>query len=219
MTLLRCQALSAARAATPIAGVAWTPLSRSDLVWVDESRTSGVAVGEFDGVVRPALAAFGGAWISNRVGLVGSLGVARLQSTTWSGDTWRQRHWGVFRPEVDLRISLTGRAVGRPSPWLFLGLYGDIPSARDTSNGYSEVEQDAADEDAWAERARLGGIGGRLGAGVDYRLREGLALGATWSLGYHRGFLQTSDMSVVSSWLATEAALLLTFEWPRAPEG
>ena len=206
--------LNPVHAATPIAGVSWTPLSRSDLVWVDEGRTSGVAVGEFDGVARPALAAFGGAWVSERVGVVGSLGVARLQSTTWTGDTWRQRHWGVVRPEIDLRIALSTREVGRPAPWLFLGLYGDIPSARDVSNGYNEAEQEDADEDAWVERVRLGGLGGRLGAGVDYRLRDGLALGATWAVGYHRGFLQSTDTKVVSSWLATEASLLLSFEWP-----
>ncbi len=200
-------------ALTPIAGVEWTPLSTADLVWVDGERTSGVLVGEFDGLARPDLQAFGGAWLSERLGVVLTLGVARLQSTTWVNDTWRQRHWGVVRPGVDTRLSLTRRDVGHPALWLDLGLHGDIPSARDVSNGYTEDEQAAADEDAWVERARLGGFGGHLGAGVDYRLREGIAVGARYALTYHRGVLQTSETAVVSSLLSSSAALTLSFEW------
>lgn len=205
----------AAQAATPIAGVEWTPLSRSDLVWVDGERTSGLLVGEFDGFVRPSLQAYGGAWLGERLGLVGTLGVARLTSTTWVGEDWTQRHWGVVRPGLDLRLSLTQRVVGKPALWLDLGGHGDIPSARVTSNAFTDEEQELADEDAWIERARLGGFGGHLGAGVDYRLKPGLMVGARYALGYHRGVLQTSETSVVSSWLSSSASLTLGFEWGK----
>jgi hypothetical protein len=210
-------ALIPARAATPMAGVAWTPFARSDLVWVDDGRTSGVGVGEFDGMVRPALTGFGGAWISRRLGLVGTLGVARLQSTTWVGDTYRHRHWGVVRPGLDLRIALSGREVGRPAPWVLVGVHGDIPSARDVSNGYTDDEQEQADETAYVDRARLGGLGARVGLGVDYRLREGISVGAMWAAEWHRGVLRTDEANTVSSWVGADAALLLTFEWPRRP--
>jgi hypothetical protein len=203
-------------AATPFAGLEWRPLSRADLAWVAEDRTSGDAVGEFDGVVRPALQAFGGAWLSDRVGLAGSLGVARLTTTSWTGETARQRHWGVIRPELDLRVALTKRSP-HPLPWLLLGFDGDIPSARDVSDGYTADEQAAADRDAQTERLRLGGFGGRLGAGVDARVAPGVSVGACFDLAGHFGVLRSEDASTVSSWLATGAAVLVTFDWDVIP--
>src|SRR5690606_31447825 len=60
-----------AHAAEPYAGVEWRPLSRADLAWVEEGRTSGAGVGELDGTVRPALQAHGGLWLGERVALGG----------------------------------------------------------------------------------------------------------------------------------------------------
>ncbi len=208
---------AASLAATPVFGLEWTPLSRGDLVWVADGRTTGLGVGEFDGTVRPALSAFGGAWVSRRVGLVGSLGVARLTSTATTAETWRARHWGVVRPAVDVRFALIPRDDPRPSPWVFLGAYGDIPSARDTSNGYSDEEEEEADQTAYAERARLGGFGGRAGVGVDVRLHPYLSLGALWAVQVHRGTLITSETHTVTAWVGGHASLLLTFDWPRTP--
>src|SRR5690606_2556186 len=122
--------------------------------WIGDDRTTGTAVGEFDGVVAPNLSAFGGAWIGERVGLVGSVGLARLTSTRWVGDVYQSRHRGVFRPELDVRFLLSPRAQGRPVPWLVAGVYGDVPSAREVSNGFTDEEQDAADEAAYIDRAR-----------------------------------------------------------------
>jgi hypothetical protein len=209
--------LAVAEAATPLAGVRFTPFSRADLVWVDEERTSGTAVGEWDGIVRPSLSAFAGAWFGERFALTGGLGVARLTSTTWSGEVWRQRHWGVARPSIEARIGLGARRLRRPVPFVLLGVHGDIPSARDTSNGYTQAEQDAADENAYAERVRLGGLGGRLGAGVDFRVVDGLAVGASYAIEGHWGVLRSDDLSTVSSWIASETAFLLLFEWPDRP--
>lgn len=200
--------------AVPFAGVEWVPLSRADLSWVDDGRTSGLGVGEFDGFVRPALTAYGGAWLGRRLGLSGGLGVARLQSTTWVGETYQQRHWGVVRPSIDLRVGLADRVVQRPVPWLVVGMYGDIPSSRDVSNGYSEEEQEVADQSAYEDRLRLGGLGGRLGLGIDYRVVEGVALGASYAVELHRSVLRTSDVGTVTSWLTARAALHVTFEWP-----
>ena len=211
--------VAAAWSATPFAGLEYQPLSRLDLTWVDDDRTSGVLAGEFDGAVAPSLQAFGGAWLSRRVGVVGSVGVARLTTTTWVEDTWRQRHWGVIRPAADLRVSLGSREPLRPSPWLYVGVHGDIPSARDTSNGYTEAEREVADEDAWVERARLGGVGGRLGVGLDYRVAPGVAVGARWGLLLHHGMLRTSEAQWVTAWFAADAALLLTFEAPKPRTG
>lgn len=206
--------LTLAHAAVPYAGLEWRPLSRSDLVWVDEERTSGFAVGEFDGTARPSLQAYFGAWMSDRVALGGALGVARLLNTTEVDGVVRQRHWGVIRPSVDLRIALSQRGPKRALPWLLAGLHADVPSARDVSTGYTEEEQLAADETATVERARLGGFGARVGFGAEYPITSGLAIGAMYTLEWHRGLFRTDDLSLVSQWLAAEAAILLVFQWP-----
>lgn len=215
--LLPLLALTAS-AATPFGGLEWRPLSRADLEWVLEERTSGLGVGEFDGTASPALQGFGGAWFGDRVGLSLSLGIARLQNTTEVDEVVRQRHWGVVRPGLDLRLGLTQRVERRPFPWVLVGAHGDIPSSRDISNGYTDAEQAAADEQAYIERARLGGFGGRLGIGAEYELLPGLGIGAQWGVGLHRGTWRAEDLSEVSSWVSGEASLLLLFRWPPRAE-
>jgi hypothetical protein len=204
-----------AMAGTPFGGVEWHPVSRDDLVWVDEGRTSGVAVGEFDGTVNPALSAYGGAWVSERTALSLSLGVARLGNTTYVNDVLRQVHWGVIRPGFDVRWSLHARRPDWPVAWIILGAHGDIPSARDVSNGFTNEEQEAADDLAKLERARLGGLGGRSGLGVEYDLLPGLSIGAQWALTLHYATWRSEDVSLVGQWMAADAALLLGFRWPK----
>jgi hypothetical protein len=205
-----------AQAATPFVGLEWRPLSRQDLVWVEEGRTSGVAVGEFDGAVRPVFSAFGGAWFNRHVGLSIGLGLAQLSSTTRTDDIYRQRQWGVVRPSLDLRFGWLERRLRYPIPWFLVGFHGDIPTARDVSNGYTAEEQEAADISAETERFRLGGAGGRVGAGVDYMLLPGLSLGAVFSVGLHASTFVGPDEGFTTLWVSTDAALLLTFEWPES---
>ena len=204
-----------ALAGTPMAGLEWRPIARSDLVWVADDRATGTAVGEGDGVVRPNLQAFAGAWVSERVGLTGTLGLARLTATTFQGETWINRHRGVIRPGVDLRVSLLRRSDDRPRPLVLVGLYGDIPSARIASEGFDAEEEEQADLDAAVDRARLGGVGARVGLGADLRVHEHVAVGFLWSTRLHRAVLRTSEASTVTAWLSSEAALTVAFEWPR----
>jgi len=204
-----------AHAAEPYAGVEWRPLSRADLAWVEEGRTSGAGVGELDGTVRPALQAHGGLWLGERVALGGSVGVARLQQTARSQDVWRQKHVGVVRPALDLRLAFADAAAQRAQPWLLVGAHVDVPSARDTSNGYTEDEQQAADRAATTERERLGGFGGRLGVGAEYPVTPGLSLGASYALEWHRSFSYGDDFASVGQWLSGEASLWLIFRWRR----
>jgi hypothetical protein len=215
MIPLLLTALSApAHAGTPYFGLEWRPLSRQDLVWVEENRTSGTAVGEFDGTVKPVFSAFGGGWINRWFGIQAGLGLARITSTSFVDDTFRTVHRGVFRPSLDFRFGWAEQRLQAPVPWVMLGVYGDVPSARDVSNGFTEDEQAAADESSVTERARLGGVGGRLGFGVDYRLLPGLSIGALATVGLHRSTFAGGDDSFASIWVSSEAALLLTFEWP-----
>jgi hypothetical protein len=198
----------------PFFGLAWTPLSRQDVVWSEQDRTSGVLVGEFDGTVRPNMEAYGGAWLGNHLGFSASVGIARLTNTTWvDSENWEQRHWGVIRPSFDLRVS-PWKPGDHPRPWLHLGMHGDIPSSRSVSNAFTEEEQAAADDLAYDERARLGGVGGRVGVGAEQTLGRGIAVGLTWSADVHQSVLRGDDARAVTTWLGTSAQLLLSFQWP-----
>ena len=206
--------LGAAAWAAPFFGLEYSPFSRGDLTWIDEDRTSGALVGEFDGLVRPNLQAFFGGWIGNYLALSGTLGVARLQNVTWVSDIYRQRHWGVLRPGLDVRVAPLKRQDRLPTLWFLLGCHGDIPSARDISNGYTNEEQEGADETALGERARLGGVGARLGVGVEQKIAPALLVGALYAVEWQRSVLESDDATAVSSWLGSRAALMLTFQWP-----
>jgi hypothetical protein len=206
----------AALAAVPYAGLEWRPLDRGDLAWVDDERTSGLAVAEEDGVVHPALSAFFGAWVSPRFALQGSLGLARLTSTTWVGEVWEQRHWGVIRPAADARFALTKPTPGWPLPWVLVGVYGDIPSARSTSNGFDDVEQYEADLLATTDRGRLSGVGARAGIGADLRVHPAFSVGASWCYTVHRSLFAGTDPTIVTTFVSGDAALLATFWWDPA---
>jgi len=203
-----------AEAARGFAGLEWRPLSRQDLVWVQEDRTSGTAVGEFDGTVRPVLGAFGGVWFNRHVGLSLGLTYAQIDRTSRTEEARRLTRISVLRPSLDLRFGWMEPLARRPIPWVLVGLYGDIPAARDVSTAFTEAEQEAADEVAADSRYRLGGIGGRVGLGLDYRVLPGLMIGGQVSVGVHRAGYTGGDTRFATVFVATEAALLLTFEWP-----
>jgi hypothetical protein len=205
-----------ALAATPIAGIEWRPLGRADLSWVDEARTSGVSVGEFDGTVRPSLMAYGGTWLGSHVCMTGAVGVARLGNLTTADNITTQRWWMVVRPSVDLRVALTERRLRSPVPYLLGGLHFDIPSVGDRSEAYTKKEQAAVDDAVLVEVARLAGAGGRLGAGADYRVVEGVAVGLLYAVEAHRAFWQADEVGFTTTWMAGEASITLQFEWPRA---
>ncbi len=214
--MLALLTLTAAASAgtTPYLGAALRPLGRGDLAWVLEGRTTGLAVGELDGFVRPPLTSFVGAWITPRVAMQGSLGIARLQTTTVVDDLATQRHWGVVRPGLDARFALIDVQPKKPIPWAYVGSHIDIPSVRDVSTGYTDEEQEAADEGATLERARLGGFGARLGIGADIRPWTGVAVGLQTGLQWQRSLFVADDPTAVTSWLVGETALLVQLEWP-----
>lgn len=207
-------AMVEAHAGSGFFGLELRPLSRQDLVWVAENRTSGTAVGEFDGTLRPVLTAFGGGWFSRYVGLSAGLTYAHLDRGSRSDEIRRMTRTAVLRPSLDLRIGWMEPRLRVPIPWVVVGLHGDIPIASDASNGFSPEEQDAANAVARDTRYRLGGFGGRAGVGVDYRLMPGFMLGGQATLGLHRAGYTGGDTRFATLWMSTEASLLLTFEWP-----
>lgn len=212
MIALLAALLAPANAAEGIAGLAWAPLSRGDLVWVADERTTGTGVGEFDGSSRPNLAPFGGVWWK-RTALVGSLGVARISTSSRSGGVVRNRHWGVIRPSLDVRYALLDRQRSVPIPWLVAGVAGSIPSARDSSNAFSDLEQEEADRAATVDRTRLGGLGARLGAGIDLEILPHLSIGGEFALEAYTSALRSSELVAVTTTIGSRGALLLTFGW------
>ncbi|MFK7927295.1 MAG: hypothetical protein AB8H79_03855 [Myxococcota bacterium] len=203
-----------AYAATPMAGLELAPFSRSDVVVVDDGRTTGRGVGEFDGTVWPNLRAFAGAWVGERVGLTGTLGVARSTVTSWADEVWVSRSVGVVRPSFDVRVSLLKRSDARPRPLLLVGAHVDVPTATVSGNGLSEDEQTQAELDAAEQRARLGGFGARIGAGVDFAVHDHVSIGFLWTARWHRSTYRSSELTSVSSWIGSEAAFTVAFEWP-----
>lgn len=199
-------------AAEPIAGVVVRPFSRADLVWVDENRTSGEGVGEFDGVVRPGIQAYFGAWTGRRIGIVGSLGVAHLSTRTFIGDTVARRAHTVVRPQIDGRYRLR---TDQPEVWTSASLHVDIPSAIDRSDAFTDDEQQAADDAARGTRARLGGVGGALGVGVEAQLHPLLSVGLQARLQLHRGTLRDTTAVTASTYISTDTGLLFTIRWPH----
>jgi len=201
-------------AAEPYLAFEWQPLGRADLAWVQEDRTTGLAVGGLDGFVAPPVQLAAGAWLGDRVAVQGRLGVARLQRTSWVGEVYTQQHWGVVRPGVDARLRLFQPPEGLPRAWALAGVHVDIPSARDVSNGYTEEEQVTAEEVATADRARLGAMGVRLGIGATQRVVGGLSLGAMYTVAWQRSLFVSDDPVTVTSLVTGQGMLLLQFAWP-----
>ena len=211
--------LTPALAADPYLAFEWRPLSRGDLTVVGEQRTSGLLVSSSDGFARPQMQLDAGAWLTDRLGLQASLGIARATVTSWNGDVYAQQHWGVMRPGLDLKLRPPTPHHGLPTPWALLGAHVDIPSARDVSNGYTANEQLDADEAAGIDRLRLGALGARIGLGVEQRLIGGLSLGAQYTAAWQRSLFVRRDPVTLESTVFGEAALLLIFDWPRPATG
>ena len=204
-----------AAAAGPFVTVEYSPLSRGDITWTAEEQTSGLLVGEFDGFVNPSLKTHIGFWATANFGVSTSLGMARMQTTNWSQDNvFRQAHWGVVRPGLDLRYAPISGSEKLPRLWLSLGGYIDIASSRDVSNGYTESEQELASQIATSQVDRLRGMGSRIGFGIEKELVPGFSIGALSTLILHRATVFTETTQASSNWTTGDSSLLLTFSWP-----
>ena len=191
-------------------GLDLVPYGRGDLLWVAEDRDSDALVGEFDGVLRPPLTAYGGVR-TEKTAYLATFGTARIATASrGDGGTSRQAA-GAFRPGLDVQRYLGAPEVG-PVAWLGAGAYGVIPTAVDLNDLYTEAEAQDAEAEASDLRARIGGVGLRVGVGGDYRWGEGLVLGLRYHLVGHRGQALTSDTLTVSTLTYGEAGLRLQLE-------
>ena len=81
-------------------------------------------------------------------------------------------------------------------------------------SAYTDEEQAQADQATLVERARLGGLGARVGAGVEVRITGGLSLGAEAAIEGYTSTLRAAESVSLNTWVGTRAAILLSFTWP-----
>ena len=213
MLLLLLHTLAApSRAADPVLGVDWVPFGRADLVAVDEEWTSGTGVGEFDGLLRPALAPYAGVDLG-RTTILAGFGVALNRSTTWTAESRASVSAGGLRPSLDVQREL-GEGTEHVQPWVGAGLYGIWPIARDVDQADSTEEAEAAAEGATATQFRIAGAGVRAGAGADVVIVDGFQVGFRAHLNGHNGWSLTEDQASWSTLIWAEAGLRLQVTWP-----
>lgn len=191
-------------------GGAWSPAGAGTIAWDDAQAWSGTLAGEFDGLLRPPLTAWGG-WTGPKDSVTGGLALVRLGTATWA-DTSGYQGLGSTRFSLDYRRWLHAREAGNVGFYALGGGYYILPNAKDVNDGYTPEEQDAADEGAASARARIGGMGAQLGVGAEYVLgdvrgRPAVALGIRYLGRVYRGQSVSDTGSTVSTVLLTEAAL------------
>jgi hypothetical protein len=199
---------SAARAGA-LLGADLVPSGRGDLAWVLDGRSSDSLSSESDGLLTPPLTLWGG-WLGGQNALLAGLSVQRSTTWTWSGEDVAKVTVGGLRPSLDARRYLRPRDAGRPTPWLQLGLWGVVPSARSRNSAWTAEEQAAYDEQSAEDRASIGGVGLRAGPGAEVLFENGLGLGLRGDLGLYQASARTTS-EVSRTWvLSTQAALVLS---------
>lgn len=221
--LLLALALSTDAAAGPwhgTLGVDWVPFGRADLAWIEEDQLSGTLVSATDGMLSPPLTLEGGVASATDAVVLG-LGLARVGTTTANFDsegalTSRSgEHVLGLRLGADYRRWLVPRVTpgsgedAHVSPFVQAGGYGVIPSAQKYDDTWTEEEQSAQDEDAGAERARIGAVGLRAGGGADLCWTQGLCLGLRGLVVVHRAQAVGEGFRTVSTLVSLEPALSL----------
>ena len=197
-------------------GLGFNPAGIGALAWQDADQLSGTLAGEFDGVLRPPLTMYGG-WYDAHNAVLADVSLVRFSTVTYS-DTSSKDAIGATRLGIDYRRYLPEADAGAGHVDLYghVGAYGILPNAVDTSEAYTEEDQASADEAAGELRARVSGIGARVGLGAGYRLggaddAASATLGIRGALTVHRaqGTLETGTIVTVIA--LPEAALTLEF--------
>ena len=207
----------AAAQASGMVGLDYSPAGRVDLVAVDESRTSGLLVGESDGLLTPPLSAWGG-WTKERSAWLLGLGVARIRTRSWTpdpaggADLVTKRSVSTVRPTLDTRRYLRDRSGVGVQPWLGLGVHVVAPVVTYESDAWTKKEQEAWSDVAQEDRARLFGYGGRTGAGCEYRTRDGVRIGGAVMMVWHQGQVVDEAIVAMTAQLSTRTVLTMGFD-------
>lgn len=203
-----------------VVGVDWVPFGRADLAWVEADQLSGELVSATDGMLSPPLYLEGGLASAHDAVVLG-LGLARVGTTTTTYDSEGElvarsgAHVMGLRVGADYKRFLRARVLPRSgqeaavAPFVQGGAYAVIPSASKYDDAWTAEEQSAQDEDAGAERARIGAVGARLGGGADLCWDVGLCLGVRGLLVGHRTQAVGEGFRTVSTLFTFEPALSL----------
>ena len=197
-----------------LGGVAWVPFGVGALSFSDAQGFSGTLSSEWDGWLRPPLTAEAG-WAGQKMALLGNVAVVEQVSSQEAEET-HEFHVGGVRLGADWRGYLWPREAGKVNAWGTGGVFGIAPNGGETDTGWTQAEQEAADQDSADRRAKIGGLGAQGGLGAEYLFgdREGkpaIALGARWVVGGFGAVDAQDTESDFSLVLTTEAALLLEF--------
>jgi hypothetical protein len=192
--------------AEPIVAVDYVPFSRADLVWLEESRTSGTGVGEFDGLIKPSLTPWVGVRGAHWTGM-GTLGAARIATVTTNSTGRHISSNAGVRLGASLQRNLGEWETAQA--WIGMGAWGVIPFSKDRNDAYSEAQAAEADFNSSTNRARIGGMGARAGGGVDFPLLPAAQIGFHTHLVAHTGvsFTETSTQYSVLTWVETALRL------------
>ncbi len=194
-----------------ILGGAFIPAGIGAIAWEDADQLSGTLAGEFDGILRPPFTVYAG-WYDARNAILVDFALVRFSTATYSNTPSREG-LGSSRLGLDYRRYLAPAPAGPGAvdTYANLGLYGILPSAHDSSEAYTEEDQASADEAAAELRARIGGVGGRLGIGAGYRIGDAasVTIGMRGAVVLHRVQATLESGYEVSVLVLPEAALTL----------
>lgn len=201
----------------PVLGGAWRPAGRADLAWVEDGQLSGSLAARGDGFVEPPLTLYLGVG-GPRLDLLGELGLLYLgtRSVLRDEEGEAQSRSGSFQMGLRLGADLRWRARPPTSeraevrPYAQVGVNGVLPAARKADTSWTVEEQQAQDEAAAAERARIGSVGARAGGGAMLCAPVGACAGLRGLVGASRSAARGETGTSAALLIAIEPAL--TFE-------
>ncbi len=203
-------ALSAAAHAGGLVQLEYVPAGRADQAWNDAGQQSGTLVAESDGVLVPPLRSSIG-WVTGKWGIAGGISIARIAAVTFTSESESSAvHTGI-RPRIEVRRWFSEPSAGSPLFFVHAGLHSVIPSVSSVEDAASDDESETLSEQAREDAGRIRNMGTSVGAGADYRWKNGIGIGMKSSMVYSRSSWANAKTRTVSSLLRPETALTLSF--------
>jgi hypothetical protein len=203
-------ALSAAVHAGGLAQVEYVPAGRADQAWNDSGQQSGTLVAESDGVLVPPLRTSLG-WVTGQWGVAGGLSIARVASVAFTSESESSTVRTGVRPRIEARRWFSVPKPGSPLFFIHTGAHTVIPAVSSVEDAASDDESETLSDQAQEDAGRIRNVGISVGAGADYRWKNGLGIGMKSSMVYSRSSWSNAKTRTVSSLLRPETALTLSF--------
>jgi hypothetical protein len=201
--------LSTAQAG-PLLVAEYVPPGLSEMAWVADGQLSGTQVAEHDGLLVPPLRAQGG-WVFGRTGLLGGLALARVATSVQTSESTSVESRSALRPAMNVRRWLMDPVSDTPLFFLTSGVHLVVPFVSQASDGSSSEETSALEEAAEEDADRIGGWGGQVGMGAEYRFKNGLSFGMKSSVVIHRSQKSNAETRAVSVLVRPQTALTVGF--------